>query len=68
DAVITGKDDDRHAGRARLLRLLQAGELDRNVLEPAERAGRFRQLRLAGECHLAMNSRDAGAFLVNPLG
>lgn len=68
DAVIAGEDDDRHKRGARLLGRLQAGKLDRKLLEPAERTGRLCQLRLPRDCRLAMDRGDLGALLVDPFG
>jgi hypothetical protein len=48
--------------------LLQACERDRELLEPAERAGRLGELSLAGERRIAMDGRDARALLIDPLG
>jgi hypothetical protein len=66
--VIAGKDNDPDTSCARLLRWLQTGEFDRELFEPAERAGRLGQLRLARHRRLAMRARYAGAFFVDPLG
>ena len=68
DAVVAGEDDDRHARGTRLLGRLQAGKLDRELLEPAERAGRLRQLRLPRNRGVAMDCGEPGTVLGHPFG
>jgi hypothetical protein len=66
--VITGKDDDRDARRARPFGLLEAGEFACEVLEPTQRTGRFCQLCLARQRRIAVRDRDFRTFLSDPFG
>ncbi len=68
NAVVAGKDDDRHAFSARAIGVLQARELDRKRLEPAERTPRLGELVLACSRRIAMRSRDRRARLIDPRG
>ena len=67
NAVIAGKDDDRHAFSARPIGVLQARELDRKRLEPAERTRRLGELVLACSRRIAMGGRDRRAWLSRPI-
>ena len=66
--MIAGKDNDRHAVGPRPVGLLQTGEFDRQLLKTAERSGGLGEFALTGDGRVAMDRRNAGALLVDPLG
>ena len=67
NAVIASEYDDRHAVGARTIGVLQTCERDREPFEPAQRAGRLRELILARPRRLTVHRRDGRALLIDPI-
>ena len=66
DAVIAGKQQDWHPLRARRLRRLQRGEVDRHLFQPAQRATRLGEPVLPRERGLPVPFGGRGTVEVDP--